>query len=125
VIGIYNSYVLIIDAKQWKRKDSYSAINKAANLQLRRTLALKKNPTIFSNLLNRLLGKSQSMKSKLPFILIPAMVTLEDNSIRISENNIPLVGIYHLNSFLQELRLNLPYFNLVKINKITVQKQLL
>lgn len=124
VIGIYNSQVLIIDAKQWKRKDSYSAINKAANLQLRRALALKENLDIFSNLISNLLGKHNSIKTKLPFILIPVMVTLEDNSIRISENSIPLVGIYHFNSFLQELRINLPYFNTIKINKMLIQRKL-
>jgi len=124
VIGISDSQVLIIDAKKWKRKDSYSAINKAANLQLRRALALKENLDIFSNLISKLLGKPSSIKTKLPFILIPVMVTLEDNSIRISENNIPLVGIYHFNSFLQELRINLPYFNTIKINKMLIQRKL-
>ena len=29
VIGIYQNFILVIDAKQWKRKDSYSAMNKA------------------------------------------------------------------------------------------------
>jgi len=125
VIGIVDSQILIIDAKQWKRKDSYSAINKAANLQLRRALALQKNIEIFSYLISNLLGKYNSIKSKLPFTLIPVMVTLEDNSIRINENNIPLVGIYYFNSFLQELKINLPYFNILKVNKILIQKKLL
>ncbi|MFX0176104.1 MAG: NERD domain-containing protein [Candidatus Hodarchaeota archaeon] len=125
VIGFYNNQILIIDAKQWRRKDSYSAINKAADLQLRRAIALKKNPDIFSSLISRLLGRIYSLKSKLPFLLIPVMVTLEDNSVRISENNVPLVGIYHFNSFLQELRINLQYFNIIKLSKIILQKQLL
>ena len=49
VIGIYQNYILIIDAKQWKRKDSYGAMNKAANLQYQRVIALKKNPETFAD----------------------------------------------------------------------------
>jgi len=124
VIGIYQNYVLIIDAKQWKKKDSYSSINKAASLQLQRAIALKKNPETFSNLICTLLEKTHKLQSKLPFILIPLMVTLEDNSIKISEKSIPLVGIYHFNSFLQELRENLSYFNTLKVKKIFIQTQL-
>ncbi|MFX1558386.1 MAG: hypothetical protein ACFFC9_14125 [Promethearchaeota archaeon] len=125
VIGILDSHLLIIDAKQWKRKDSYSAINRAAYLQLQRALALQKNIYIFSCLIRELLGNYNSIRHKLPFKLIPIMVTLEDNSIRISENSIPLVGIYYFNSFLQELKTNLPYFNILEINKIVIQKKLL
>ena len=124
VIGIYQNYILIIDAKQWKKKDSYSSINKAASLQLQRAIALKKNPETFSNLIYTLLERTHKLQSILPFILIPVMVTLEDSSIKISEKSIPLVGIYHFNSFLQELRENLRYFNTLKVKKIFVQKQL-
>jgi len=81
VIGIYSKYILIIDAKQWKRKDTFSSLNKAANLQFRRVLALKQNPEVFSNLIMNLLEPSMSVKKYLPFILIPIMVTIEDNSI--------------------------------------------
>ena len=52
VIGIYQSFILIIDAKQWKRKDSYGAMNKAANLQYQRVVALKDNPEIISSLIS-------------------------------------------------------------------------
>jgi len=124
VIGIYQNYVLIIDAKQWKKKDSFSSINKAASLQLQRAIALKKNPETFSNLICTLLEKTHKLQSKLPFILIPLMVTLEDSSIKISEKSIPLVGIYYFNSFIQELRENLQYFKTLKVKKIFVQKQL-
>ena len=48
IIGIYLKYVLLIDAKQWRRKDSFSALNNAADLQYRRAIALKKNPEAFS-----------------------------------------------------------------------------
>lgn len=124
IIGVYLKYILLIDAKQWKRKDSFSAINKAADLQYRRVIALKKNPEIFSQLIQKLLGKKLNLRNYLPFILIPVMVTLEDNSIKINNNQIPLVSIYELNSFLQELQNNLQYFNIVKINRINIQKRL-
>jgi len=52
------------------------------------------------------------------------MVTLEDNSIKINNNQIPLVSIYELNSFLQELHNNLKYFKIIQINKIYIQKRL-
>ncbi len=124
VIGIYQSYMLVIDAKQWKRKDSYSAMNKAANLQYQRVIALKKNPEILSNLIQNLLGMKFNFRKRLPFILIPVMVTLEANWTRINENYVPIVGINNLNSFLQELRINLHYFKTIEVNRIIVQKQL-
>lgn len=124
IIGIYSKYILIIDAKQWNRKDTFSSLNKAANLQYRRVLALKQNPEVFSNLIMNLLEPSMSLKKYLPFILIPIMVTIEDNSIKINDNQIPLVSIYEFNSFLQELPNNLYYFKTIQINKIYVQKKL-
>jgi len=125
VIGIYRSYILIIDAKEWKRKDSYGAMNKAANLQYQRVVALKNNTEIFSNLIQKLLGMSFNIQKRLPFILIPIMVSLETNWIKINENSVPLVGIYNLNSFLQELPINLQYFKTEKVSKIIAQKQLI
>ncbi|MFX0005669.1 MAG: hypothetical protein ACFFAV_02960, partial [Candidatus Hermodarchaeota archaeon] len=124
IIGIYSKYVLLIDAKQWKRKDSFSAINKAADLQYRRALALKKNPEIFSNIIQKLIGINRNVKKRLPLLLIPMMVTLEDNSYKINSNQIPLVSIYELNSFLNELNKNLMYFRIVKIGKLSIQKTL-
>ncbi|NVM36368.1 MAG: NERD domain-containing protein [Candidatus Lokiarchaeota archaeon] len=124
VIGIYDKFILFIDAKQWKRKDSYSSISKAANLQCRRAVALKKNPEILSKLIQNLLGNRINWKSRLPFLIIPVMVTLEDNSIKINSNQIPIVSIYELNSFLLELQNNLQYFKTVRINKVNIQKTL-
>jgi len=124
VIGIHSKYILIIDAKQWRRKDTFSSLNRAANLQLRRVLALKQNPEVFSNLILNLLDPNVSVIKYLPFILIPIMVTIEDNSIKINDNQIPLVSIYEFNSFLQELTQNLHYFKTIQINKVSVQKKL-
>lgn len=124
VIGIYQNFILVIDAKQWKRKDSYSAMNKAANLQYQRVKALKKNPEILSNMIQEILGLTYNYKKRLPFTLIPLMVTVESNWIKINDNSVPLVSILNLNSFLQELSVNLPYFKLVTVEKISVQKQL-
>ncbi|MFX0002283.1 MAG: hypothetical protein ACFE9C_02680 [Candidatus Hodarchaeota archaeon] len=125
IIGIYLKYVLLIDAKQWKRKDSFGSINKAADLQYQRAIALKNNPGIFSKIIQDLLGIKLNLKKRLPFLLIPLMVTFEDNSIKISNNQIPLVSIYELNSFLHELHNNLPYFKIIKINKLSIQKKLI
>ncbi|MFW9901502.1 MAG: NERD domain-containing protein [Candidatus Thorarchaeota archaeon] len=124
VIALSQKYLLIIDAKQWKRKDSYGAINKAANLQVRRVVALKENPEILSNLIQRLLGNHINIKKRLPLILVPIMVTLEANWIKINENSVPLVAIYQFNSFLQELGDNIEYFKKIKIDKLFIQKQL-
>ncbi len=124
IVGINSKYVLLIDAKQWKRKDSFSAINKAADLQYRRALALKKNPEVFSRIIQDLLGTKIDLKKRLPLLLVPMMVTLEDNSYKINSNQIPLVSIYELNSFLNELNKNLAYFRIVKISKLSIQKKL-
>jgi hypothetical protein len=124
VVGINHNYLLLIDAKQWKRKDSYSAINKAANLQFQRIVALKKNPDAFSKLIHSLLGINPNLKNYLPFNLIPIMVTLEDNFNKLNDNQVPLVSIYHLNAFLQELEKYLQYYKIIKINSINIQKTL-
>jgi len=124
VIGIYLKYILIIDAKQWKRKDSYGSLNKAANLQYNRIRALKQNPEAFSKLITSILGEEPHIKRHLPFILIPIMVTLEDNSIKLNENQIPLVSIYEFNGFLQEFPNNLDYFKSVQVDKVVLQKKL-
>jgi len=125
VIGINKKFVLLIDAKQWKRKDSYSSMNKAANLQYQRVIALKKNPDAFSKLIQNLLGINTDLKHYLPFNLIPMMVTLEDNTNKISDNQVPLVSIYFFNNFLQELERYSNYYRSIKIRKINVQKKLL
>ncbi|MFX1478875.1 MAG: hypothetical protein ACFFCI_12155 [Promethearchaeota archaeon] len=122
VIGIYLKYILIIDAKQWKRKDSFSSLNKAANLQFHRVKVLSKNPEIFLSLVLKILGNFADLKRHLPFTIIPMMVTLEDNSIKLSENQMPLVSIYEFNSFLHELPKNLQYFKTVQVNNVNLQQ---
>lgn len=124
VVGVYLKYILIIDAKQWRRKDSYFSLNKAANLQCRRAIALKENPDVFSGLIKNILGKRLNLKKDFPFVLIPIIVTLEDNSNKINDNQIPLVSIYKFNSFLQELPKNLKYFKTIKIEHVIIEKKL-
>jgi hypothetical protein len=124
VIGIYLNYVLVIDAKQWKHKDTYNSLNRAANLQFQRVIALKKNQDVVFRLIEELMGVAPDFKKKLPLLLIPIMVTIEDNFIKINDNQIPLVSIYELNSFLQELSNNIDYFKKVAVYKVSLQKQL-
>ena len=124
VIGLEQNYLLLIDAKQWKKRDIYSTINKAANLQYQRAQVLQKNPEILSNLMQSLIGQKINLKIRMPLIIIPLIVTFEENWIKISENFVPLVSIYRFNSFLQELRKNLSYFRTLKISKISLQKQI-
>ena len=117
VIGIYSKYILIIDAKQWRRKDSYGSLSKAANLQYKRIMALKQNPEAFLKLIISILGKKCKELRHFPYILLPLVVTLEDNGIKLNENQIPLVSIYELNAFLQEIPHNLNYFKFLQIEK--------
>ncbi|MFW9898766.1 MAG: hypothetical protein ACFFDO_05845 [Candidatus Thorarchaeota archaeon] len=125
VIGVYHNSFLIIDAKQWRRKDSFSLINKAANLQYQRVVALKNNPEAFSELLHKVLGININIKNFLPFKLLPVMVTIEYNGIKINENQIPLVSINNFNAFLQEYDKYLDYYKMIEINKVSIQKQLI
>ena len=122
IIGIYFNYILIIDAKQWKRRDTFNLLNKAANKQYHRVLALKKNPVVFARLITEILGEEPNLKKHLPFILIPIMVTLEDNGNKLNDNQVPLVSIYELNAFLYELPNNLHYFKTIKIESVVLQK---
>lgn len=124
VIGIKRNFILIIDAKQWKHKDVFSSMNKAANLQYQRVLALEKNPEIFSKLIYQLLGSSPNIKNFLPFKLVPIMITLEYNGIKMNDNKVPLVSIMEFNSFLQEFQIHLDYINNIKISKVNVQTKL-
>jgi hypothetical protein len=124
VIGISKNLILLIDAKQWRNKDSFAAMNKAANHQYQRAIALQSNPEVFSSMVQAVLGISDNIEDKLPFILVPVMVSLEHNHIKFNENNVPLVSIFQLNSFLQELIINMTYIKTIKINKLFIQKQL-
>jgi hypothetical protein len=115
VIGIFSKYILMIDAKQWKRRDTYSVLNKAAYKQYHRILALKQNPIVFTKLIIKILGRFPNLLNQSYFILIPIMVTLEDNNIKLNDIQVPLVSIYELNAFLLELPKNLHYFKTIKI----------
>jgi len=123
VIGIYFKYILVIDAKQWKRRDTYGLLNKAANKQYHRIVALKQNSMAFARLITEILGEEPNLKKHLPFILIPIMVTLEDNSSKLNDNQVPLVSIYELNAFLYELPNNLHYFKTIQIDRVILQKK--
>jgi len=109
IIAVQKKCILLIDAKQWKKKDSFSAMNKAGNLQFKRVNALVCNPHAIDNLFNELDIKKICEK----MILIPFMVSLEQNFIKLNENSVPIVSIYQLNSFLQELFRNKNYFKTV------------
>ena len=124
IIALYLKYILFIDAKQWRRRDSYRSLSKAANLQCRRARVLKNNPEVLGDLIQKLLGKGLNFKVKLPLLIIPIMITLEDNSIKINESQIPLVSIYELNSFIHELHDNLEYFEVIKIDDLNMEKTL-
>ena len=124
VIGIKGGIILLIDGKQWKHRDVFSSMNKAANLQYQRVLALEKNPEKFSHLIFQLLGSSPNIKKFLPFKLIPIMVTLENNGIKSNDNQVPLISILEFNSFLQEFQSNLDYVKIIKISKVNVQSKL-
>lgn len=121
VIGIYYKFILIIDAKQWRRRDTFGLLNKAANKQYHRMLALKQNPEVFTQLVIKILGGELNLQKHLPFVLIPIMVTLEDNSIKLNDNQIPLVSIYELNAFLHELSNNLQYFKTIQVENVFLQ----
>ncbi|TFG24568.1 MAG: hypothetical protein EU533_02010, partial [Promethearchaeota archaeon] len=69
IIGIQKKYLLLIDAKQWKKKDCFSAMSKAGNLQVQRAKALKNNIKILTKLLNEF-GINQKFEK---LILIPFM----------------------------------------------------
>ncbi len=123
VIGIYYKYLLIIDAKQWKRKDTYGLLNKAATKQYQRMITLKKNAVVFAKLVKEILGEDANLKKHLPLNLIPIMVTLEDNSIKLNDNQVPLVSIYELNAFLHELPNNLQYFKTIQVESVILHKK--
>jgi hypothetical protein len=113
VIAVQKNYMLLIDAKQWKRKDSFGAMNKAGNLQFKRVNALVNNPEVIYKLCRKLRMRTNFEE----MILIPFMVSLEQNFFKMNENKIPLVSICQLNSFLQELFLNKNYFKTIEFSK--------
>jgi hypothetical protein len=122
---VYQKCILIIDAKHWQRRDPYSSLNKAANLQYQRVRAVKKNPEVTSKLMHRLLGNNPNLKNRLPLKLIPIMVTLEDSGCKLNENQIPLVSIYNLNNFLLNLEKHIHLFKNIEIKSVNIQKQLI
>ncbi len=124
ILGLKENILLLIDAKQWNKKASFNIIDKVANLQFQRIVALKKNPEILYRLILDLIKSDKNIKNILPLKLLPVVITLEENSILTNKIRIPLVSIYKLNSFLQELKINIDLFNYIKINKIFIQKML-
>ncbi|MFX0072973.1 MAG: hypothetical protein ACFFAO_17995, partial [Candidatus Hermodarchaeota archaeon] len=124
VIGLFRKMILLIDAKQWNRRDSYSSINKAAKLQYQRVLALKNNPEVFSRLIHELVGINPNLRKFLPFNLIPMMVTLEENGNKLNDIQIPLVSVSNLNAFIQELDRYFHLFKTVEIKTLNIQKNL-
>ncbi|MHA1343602.1 MAG: hypothetical protein ACTSQG_06430, partial [Promethearchaeota archaeon] len=58
-----------------------------------------------------------NIKKILPFVLVPIIVTLEENGNRLNDNQIPLVSIYKLNSFLQEYEKYLSYYKTIIISR--------
>ncbi len=107
IVGLQQNLLLIIDAKEWYRRSAFSGISKAANLQYQRGVALKGNPQTLYSLIERLINSSKRrmtyLEKYLPLKLIPIMVTLEENSVRLNERKIPLVSISRINSFLSKL----------------------
>ncbi len=118
VIGIYYNFILIIDAKQWKHRDTFGSLNKAATKQYHRLLALKRNPGVFAKLISEILGEKPNKKKHFPLILIPVIVTQENNYIKLNDDQVPLVSIYELNAFLDELPNNLHYFKTVQVDRV-------
>ncbi|TXT53479.1 MAG: hypothetical protein BAJALOKI2v1_950010 [Promethearchaeota archaeon] len=124
VIAIRQKVMLVIDAKQWKKRDSYSAINKAANLQLQRVIALRSNPDIFGDLITNVLKTKLSKNRYLPLTILPMMVTFEESGYKLNNKQIPLVSIAQLNSFVQELSRTMECFKTIQVDKVSIQKKI-
>jgi len=128
VVAMLRGLFLLIDAKHWNcRTNNLSSINKASELQLRRLHALIKNPEAITKLIDIFLNQSevQKVKTLMPFKLIPIIVTLIENKIKLSFFQVPLVSIFHLNRFIQEFDYNQKYFVSEKIFNINIQKNLI
>lgn len=127
VIAMLGRLILLIDAKHWNcRTNNLSAINKASKLQSRRMHALIKNPDVISKLITKLLNQNelQKIKAFIPFKLIPMIVTLIENKVKLSYIQVPIVSIFHLNRFIQEFDFNEKFFIYEIITNITIQKNL-
>ena len=127
IIAILNNHILLIDAKHWNNKtNNYSSVNKASILQKRRVQALEKNLEVSSNLISSLFSayKFKKIKSLLPFKLIPVVVTLNENKCKLSYGQVPIVSIFELNTFIQELSFNMNYFYFEQLNSLYIQKSL-
>lgn len=127
VIAMLGRLILLIDAKHWNcRTNNLSAINKASKLQSRRMCALIKNPDVISKLITILLNQNelQKIKAFMPFKLIPMIVTLIENKVKLSYIQVPIVSIFHLNRFIQEFDFNEKFFIYEIITNITIQKNL-
>jgi len=127
IVAIIKNIILLIDAKHWNSKtNNYSSVNKASKLQKRRVQALEKNTEAFSKLILSFYStyKIKSLKSLLPFKLIPVVVTLNDNKCKLSYGQVPIVSIFELNTFIQELSFNMSLFYFEQIHNLYFQKSL-
>jgi len=115
VLGYSNNKLLVIDAKKWKKRDPFSALNKAANKQYIRALSLSKDEIALSDVLKNLKSPDLKVKKKSMLKIIPLLVTLENCHFKINENDIPIVSIFQFNNFLHELDKNIYFFNVINI----------
>lgn len=128
VIAESKDIILLIDAKHWNGKTSNrSSVLKAYDLQKRRIQALLKNEESVYKLVSRLLPphKLREIKNFLPLKLVPLVVTLNDEIYRVTDEQIPIVPIFNLNGFIQELDSNLNYNYYEEIYRFKTQKTLL
>ncbi len=101
VLGIKRPLIIVIDCKHWRmRSHRSSKLKRAVKEHKRRTEALANN-------LLSLKGKLGISRWK-EAILIPLLVTLYNERLMVYEQ-VPLVSIYKLNSFLQEVWKALDY----------------
>ena len=124
IVGLKKGIMLLIDAKEGFKRSPQQKISKAANLQFQRGLALKNNPKSLAQLLLELFksfkNRNKKIAASFPLKIIPFMVTLEENQMKLNENHLPLVCINRLNSFLNELGINLERFHYLKLEKISI-----
>ncbi len=79
LIASKNGLAFAVDCKHWKRTVGYGAMLSISNRQLIRA--------------KRLLGKMESR-------IIPMVVTLHDESLRILENGVPIVPVHKISDFI-------------------------
>jgi len=105
-LGLRDPLILSIECKHWQRSWQRAAMIRAVEAQIERTKALIQS---FPNLKRRL-----KIEGERKIEILPLVLTLSETPLKISKK-VPIVPIYHFQSFLNEMQMYMSEIEAFKV----------